>query len=135
MNGVALLAVLATGPSEEPRTSAPVFQAVAVGVLALLLLRDLWNWSRPFPGRVVRLIRCLVWIGAAVAIADPSLVQVVATALGIGRAADAVLYLFVLAFLWVSFYLYTRCLKLEREITELTRHIAIHEALKEKKDE
>ena len=43
---------------------------------------------------------------------------------------DAVLYLFVLAFLWVSFYLYTRCLRLEREITALTRHVAIKEATK-----
>jgi hypothetical protein len=114
----------------EVRVSAPVFQTLAVSILALLLVRDLWNWSRPYPGKFVRLLRCVVWIGAAVAIADPWLVQAVATALGIGRAADAVLYVFVLAFLWVSFYLYTRCLRLEREITALTRHVAIKEAVR-----
>lgn len=124
MNGVTLLAEAAG----EVRVSAPVFQGVAIGVLAILLVRDLWNWSRPYPGKFVRLLRCLVWIGTGVAIADPWLVQAAATALGIGRAADAVLYIFVLAFLWVSFYLYTRCLKLEREITALTRHVAIREA-------
>jgi len=124
MNGVTLLAEAAS----EVRVSAPVFQGVAIGVLAILLVRDLWNWSRPYPGKFVRLLRCLVWIGTGVAIADPWLVQAAATALGIGRAADAVLYIFVLAFLWVSFYLYTRCLKLEREITALTRHVAIREA-------
>lgn len=127
----AILSLFADGPGpSEVRVSAPVFQGIAVGVLALLLLRDLWNWSRPYPGKFVRMLRCLVWIGAGVAIADPWLVQAVATALGIGRAADAVLYVFVLAFLWVSFYLYTRCLKLEREITALTRHVAIREAVK-----
>lgn len=124
MNGFILLAE-ATG---EVRVSAPVFQGIAIGVLSLLLIRDLWNWSRPYPGKFVRMLRCLVWIGAGVAIADPRLVQSAAEALGIGRAADAVLYVFVLAFLWTSFYLYTRCLKLEREITSLTRHIAIREA-------
>ena len=78
----------------------------------------------------VRMLRCLVWIGTGVAIADPWIVQAAASALGIGRAADAVLYVFVLAFLWVSFFLYTRCLKLEREITAITRHVAIQEAVK-----
>ena len=129
MNGLQLFAQ-AADPTEV-RVSAPVFQIIAVSVLGLLLLRDLWNWSRPYPGRFVRLLRCLVWIGAGVAIADPWLVQSVATAMGIGRAADAVLYVFVLAFLWVSFYLYTRCLRLEREITALTRHLAIREATRE----
>ena len=126
MNGFQLFAQGAD--PAEVRVSAPVFQIIAVSILGLLLLRDLWNWSRPYPGKFVRLLRCLVWIGAGVAIADPWLVQSVATALGIGRAADAVLYVFVLAFLWVSFYLYTRCLRLEREITALTRHLAIREA-------
>jgi hypothetical protein len=126
MNGFILLGETAG----EVRVSAPVFQGITIGVLSLLLLRDLWNWSRPYPGKFVRMLRCLVWIGAGVAIADPWLVQDAATAMGIGRAADAVLYVFVLAFLWVSFYLYTRCLKLEREITSLTRHIAIREAEK-----
>jgi len=126
MNGFILLAET----SGEVRVSAPAFQGISIGILALLLLRDLWNWSRPYPGKFVRMLRCLVWIGTGVAIADPMLVQGAATALGIGRAADAVLYVFVLAFLWVSFYLYTRCLKLEREITALTRHVAIREAEK-----
>ena len=129
MNGLQLFAD-AADPTEV-RVSAPVFQIIALSILGLLLLRDLWNWSRPYPGRFVRLLRCLVWIGAGVAIADPWLVQSVATAMGIGRAADAVLYVFVLAFLWVSFYLYTRCLRLEREITALTRHLAIREATRE----
>ncbi|HXD87489.1 MAG TPA: DUF2304 domain-containing protein [Urbifossiella sp.] len=127
MNAVHVLFAQGSSPADI-RVSAPVFQTIAVGAMALLLFRDLWNWSRPYPGKFVRLLRCLAWIGAGAAIADPWLVQAVATALGIGRAADAVLYVFVLAFLWVSFYLYTRCLRLERDITALTRHIAIQEA-------
>ena len=86
MNGLQLFAQ-AADPTEV-RVSAPVFQIIALSILGLLLLRDLWNWSRPYPGRFVRLLRCLVWIGAGVAIADPWLVQSVATAMGIGRAAN-----------------------------------------------
>jgi hypothetical protein len=51
-----------------------------------------------------------------------------ATAVGIGRGADAVLYLFVFAFLVTAFYFYARQVKLQRQVTELVRHIAIHEA-------
>lgn len=104
------------------------FQILAVVLLGGLLLRDLWNWSRSGASALVRLLRCAVWIGAAVAIAVPNIVQKVAEKLGIGRGADVVLYLFVLAFLWTSFFLYSRCLRLEREITELTRHLAIRDA-------
>ena len=104
------------------------FQILAVAVLGGLLLRDLWRWSRSGASAVVRLLRCTVWVAAGVAIAVPNIVQRVAEWLGIGRGADVVLYLFVLAFLWVSFFFYSRCLRLEREITELTRHIAIRDA-------
>lgn len=103
------------------------FQILAVSLLGLMLARDLWQWSRG-GSAVVRLLRLAVWVGAGVAIAVPNLVQKVAEALGIGRGADVVLYLFVLAFLGVSFFLYSRCLRLEREVTELTRHLAVRDA-------
>jgi hypothetical protein len=63
-----------------------------------------------------------------VTVADPSPLYATANLLGIGRAADVVLYLTALGGLWVTFYLYTRCLRLEREITALTRHLAIRDA-------
>lgn len=104
------------------------FQKIAVVVLGALLLRDLWRWSRSGASAAVRVLRCAAWVAAGVAISVPNIVQKVAEAVGIGRGADVVLYLFVLAFLWSSFYFYSRCLRLEREITELTRHIAIRDA-------
>jgi hypothetical protein len=39
-----------------------------------------------------------------------------------------VLDLTALSGLWVAFSLHTRCLRLEREITALTRHLAIRDA-------
>ena len=123
------LALFATDPPPSPG-GLKWFQIVAVVVLAGLLIRDLLNWSRSPASLMVRLLRVGVWVGAAVAIAVPGLVQDVASLLGIGRGADVVLYVFVLAFLWTSFFLYARCLRLEREITTLTRHIAIRDAVK-----
>jgi hypothetical protein len=104
------------------------FQLLALAVIAGLLLRDFVTWSRSQASLRVRVARVFIWIGAAIAIAIPGLVQSVAEVLGIGRGADVVLYLSVLGFLWVAFYLYARCLRLEREITALTRHLAIRDA-------
>ncbi len=104
------------------------FQILAFAILGGLLLRDLLTWSRSQAGVHVRLIRCSVWVGTGIAIAEPGLVQSIAEVLGIGRGADVVLYLAVIAFLWVAFFLYSRCLRLEREITALTRHLAIRDA-------
>ena len=104
------------------------FQILALAVIAAMLVRDFVTWSRSQASIRVRIVRCFIWIGAAVAIAIPGLVQAVAEWLGIGRGADVVLYLSVLGFLWVAFFLYARCLRLEREITALTRHLAIRDA-------
>lgn len=106
------------------------FQLIAVSIVGGLLVRDLLHWSRT-PGSVIaRLLRCGVWIGAAIAIAIPGLVQKTAEVVGIGRGADVVLYVSVLAFLWAAFFFYARCLRLEREITALTRHLAIRDAVR-----
>ena len=45
------------------------------------------------------MLRCLVWIGAALAIADPAMVQRIASLTGIATGTNLVLYLFVLGFL------------------------------------
>lgn len=105
-----------------------LFQVAAVTVLAALFLRDIWRWGRSPLTHGLRLLRLAAWAAAAVTIVYPGLLQLVADVLGIGRAADVVLYLTALLGLWVAFYLYTRCLRLEREITALTRHLAIRDA-------
>jgi hypothetical protein len=52
----------------------------------------------------------------------------IAKAIGIERGTDLVFYMFALAFLGTSFYFYSRLIKMQRQITELIRHIAIKEA-------
>jgi hypothetical protein len=106
------------------------FQLIAVAAVGGLLLRDLLHWSRSPASLAARVVRLAVWLGAAVAIVVPGLVQGFAEVLGIGRGADVVLYVSVLAFVWAAFYLYARCLRLEREITALTRHLAIRDAIR-----
>jgi small membrane protein len=104
------------------------FQVLSLSVLAYLFGREVVGWWRgwPQPGRRVR---ALIWLAAAVAIAWPfGTVQLVAEALGVGRGTDLVLYLFGLLFLATSFYFYSRFVRVQRQVTELVRHLAIQEA-------
>lgn len=106
-----------------------LFQWITLPLLGVLFLWEVRNvlFRRP-SFRLDRLIRCVVWAGAFVAIADPNLTVTVANFVGINRGTDLVLYAFVLAFLGVSFYFYSRSLRLERQVTDLVRHLAIAEA-------
>ena len=117
------LGILHKGRDTSPYALFPqlVEELVAVGDV---------NRIQPAGRDAVRVLRCGVWVGAGVAIVVPGLVQATAELLGIGRGADVVLYLSVLAFMWAAFFLYARCLRLEREITALTRHLAIRDAVR-----
>ena len=104
------------------------FQWITCSGLALALLRDLWRLRRGALRPVAWAVRAAVLAAAIVAIAQPLLVTRFANAIGIGRGADVVLYLFVLAFLAASFLFYSRYLRLERELTAVVSHLALREA-------
>jgi hypothetical protein len=108
--------------------SPTLFQWLTLPVVLGLLIRELIDRRRRTASPGFWIIRCLVWIAAGTAIARPQLVQEVATAIGIHRGTDLVLYLFVLLFLVTSFYFYWQKVTLQRQITVLVRHLAIQEA-------
>jgi hypothetical protein len=70
----------------------------------------------------------LLWIAAAVAIARPELTVVVARALGIGRGADLVLYVAILAMGFGFFAVYVRLRRIESDLTKIVRELAIRSA-------
>lgn len=63
------------------------------------------------------------------AILRPEDVTRLAHLLGVGRGTDLLLYLLIVTFVFtmINFYLWTR--ETERRLTELTRALAIHEAM------
>jgi hypothetical protein len=104
------------------------FQWLALSALGVVLLAETVGWLRRPGFGFARTFRCLVWLGAGLAIYDPDLLQRAASAVGITRGADLVFYLAVLTFLGVSFYFYSRYVRLQTQMTELVRHIAVREA-------
>jgi hypothetical protein len=103
------------------------FQYLTLPLLSGLFLRELVGLWQGRPGRGSRGLRALVWLLASVAIAWPDLTHRVAHLLGIQRGADLVLYLFALAFLGVTFYFYSRLVRLQRQLTQLVRSLALQE--------
>jgi hypothetical protein len=107
-----------------------VFQFIAVPLCALFFWRSLRRFLRGERHRLLSLISALLWAAAGVAIVRPELTNVVATGLGIGRGADLVVYLSAISFLAAFFYFYQKTRKLESDLTEVVRSLALQDALR-----
>lgn len=94
--------------------------AIALLVAAAVLRRRV----APGPGG----FWLVVWTAAAAAIAFPESTAVLAQALGISRGADLVFYCAILAMMAGFFLVYARLRRLEANLTELTRSLALRDA-------
>jgi hypothetical protein len=105
-----------------------LFQWFMLPALASVFFWEMVGLSRQPTGRRLRLMRGAVWAIVALAIAKPEFLQAVADLIGICRGADLVLYVFVLAFLGVSFYFQSRAFRLQGQLADVVRHLAIQNA-------
>jgi hypothetical protein len=105
-----------------------LFQGIAITGLSLALLFELVQSIRGRAGGLAWLLRCVTWASAALAITFPQQVTQLAAVFGIRRGADLLTYLLALAFVITSFYFYSRYVRLQRQVTDLVRHLAIREA-------
>jgi len=105
-----------------------VFQYISIGVLGLLTAFSIWAMLRGRARPAVAIGWVLVWLSTLVAILFPEAVTSLARNLGIQRGADLVLYAAVLAGLMGFFFLLTKFRATQRQITLLTRRIAIYDA-------
>lgn len=67
----------------------------------------------------------VLWLAAAAVIYRPELASLLAEALGVGRGADAVVYLAVIALFYLVFRIFVRLERMERDITDVVRAVAI----------
>ncbi len=104
------------------------FQWAALSVIVLLIAVTVRGWYRGGGAQRDRIFWIMLWIVAGRAIAWPKGTVLLAHALGIGRGTDLVLYCAVLTMLVGFLMVYARLQKLNREITLLTRHLALQEA-------
>jgi hypothetical protein len=109
--------------------SMTLFQWLAISVLLVAIVLEILRWRRrAIVSRAFWLGRIFLLTAASVTIALPEVAQRVARALGIGRGADVVLYVFALGFVLTSFHFYSRYVRLQRQVTRIVRFIALREA-------
>lgn len=101
------------------------FQILALTLLVLIVIVTFEAAARGGIRKRVATLWLLVWTAAGTAVVWPRSTAVVATALGIGRGADLILYCTVVATMIGFFYVYTRFRRLDRQLTLLVRHLAM----------
>jgi hypothetical protein len=75
------------------------------------------------PFHIVTVFGLLVVAGIAVVF--PEITADVAQIVGVGRGADLVTYLAIIAVMFVLVHYYTKFVELQRQVTDLTRELAI----------
>lgn len=105
-----------------------LFQLLALPFIAAMLFVSARNLFLVRARLIASMFWVLLWLATFIAVVDPDKTTEVARALGIYRGADLLVYSAVLAFI-VGFYLvYLRLRQLSREITLLTRELALRDA-------
>lgn len=82
-----------------------------------------------------RMLAVLLFFTSIVMILAPDLTVLVANFLGVGRGTDLVLYLALVTGMFVALGLYAKTARLEGQITELVRSLAILNVKKPKQNE
>ena len=69
----------------------------------------------------------LFWVAVVVLVFLPNTTQMLADILGVGRGADLVVYLAIIALFYLQFKLFVKIESVEQEISTLVRKIALDE--------
>lgn len=89
-----------------------------------------------FRKKEIPFLLCFVWsffwILGIVMVWQPSIADVLANVLQVGRGTDAILYLSLVAIFYLIFKLFVRFEKFDKDLTRLVREVAILERKKHK---
>lgn len=105
-----------------------LFQLIALPFIAAMLLVSVRNLFRAPARLATTLFWVVLWLATLIAVLYPDTTTQIARAVGIYRGADLLVYSAVLAFI-VGFYIVSlRLRQMSREITVLTREVALLDA-------
>lgn len=70
---------------------------------------------------------CVLWVAAALAVWVPQITNRIAGFLGVGRGADAVLYVSIIVLFYTMFRLYGKTERLEHELNTIVTQVALRD--------
>jgi hypothetical protein len=102
-----------------------VFQISIVLFALLIIVRTYGQYKKEIVSRYWLLAFSALWTVIAIAAIIPRATDRVAQAVGVERGADLFVYAAVLVLLYAVYRLFVRTQKMQEEITELVRQIAL----------
>lgn len=102
-----------------------IFQFITVPILGAFFIISIIKLIQGKKPRVLWIVNAAIWLIASITILQPDVTQKIAGMLGIGRGADLLLYFLAISFLCAIIYIYNRFQKLESNITEIIRLLAL----------
>ena len=126
----ALAAMLAPLAAEPPSTAVPFSEQPIIRVIMLSGLAAIgylvFLRRNRLPFHIVTVLVLLV--AGAAAVMFPGATDDIAHYVGVGRGVDLITYILEVAVLFVLIHYYTKFVELQRQLTQLTREMAIQKA-------
>lgn len=104
-----------------------IFQGILLFVIATILISGIAKARKRDMSVVMQWCWTLLWGIAALLVWKPEITSWIATAVGIGRGADLILYIAIITLTVVVFSLLLWVDSLDERITRLVQHIALDE--------
>ena len=97
---------------------------VAILIVTIIYITKVRNFL------IDRVILVLLMLLGILLVIFPNITVVIANAIGVGRGADLIFYLFIFSTLFIFFYLLSKMNKLSQDFTEFVRKDAIRNGFK-----
>ena len=108
-----------------------VIQILIIAFILFALARTFWQFRHGRLTLAWLIFWIAFWILAGVVVLLPQTTSIVASLVGVGRGADLVIYVSLLALFYLVFRLFVRIEEVEREITRFVRAIALEDVKEE----
>jgi hypothetical protein len=105
-----------------------LFSYVVLIVMAAFLAKTLRKRHRGHLTVIESLFWSTLWVVIAGVAFLPGVLSWLASLVGVGRGVDLLVYLSIIALFYISFKVYDKIHRVEEEITELVRELAIDRA-------
>ena len=102
-----------------------LIQILIVAFAVYALVRTFIRFRNRTIGLTELLLWSAFWVAVGFFVMAPGLTQFLAKILGVGRGADAVFYVSIVALSYAFFRLYLRSRQLEQQLTVLVRKLAL----------
>lgn len=112
-----------------------LIQILITALAVFALVRVLTRFRRSQSGRGEFVFWIVFWVGVIALVWNPSVTNILAAVLGVGRGADAMFYVAIILLFFVIFKLYGRIETLEHKLSELVKAIALKGLPAEKEEQ